>query len=190
MRPAVIVAGASVLALTACSAAAAGRPADRHHPPHTVTVARNGRDRAVLDVASGAASVTVGVAPLGRELLRAATPPNSGAVPDLVDGHSTQVFLDQGNGHGPSALRIVLNSAVVWRLVFAGGASQVSLSIPAGVPAQLRLDGGASSVTLGGQSYHGVAGGTVLTMPGWAGAHRRYEITAPVGVSLISVTSR
>jgi hypothetical protein len=89
----------------------------------------------VLDVASGAASVTVGVAPLGRELLRAATPPKSGAVPDLLDGRSTQVFLDQRNGHGPSALRIVLDSAVVWRLVFAGGASQLSLSIPAGVPA-------------------------------------------------------
>jgi hypothetical protein len=35
-----------------------------------------------------------------------------------------------------------------------------------------------------------VAGGTVLTMPGWTDAHQRYEITSPADVSLISVTSR
>ena len=72
----------------------------------------------------------------------------------------------------------------------AGGASQLNLSLPAGVPARLRLDGGASAVTLGGRSYTGIAGGTVLTMPGWAAASSRYEIDAPAGISAISVTSR
>ena len=38
--------------------------------------------------------------------------------------------------------------------------------------------------------YTGVAGGTMLTMPGWASALRRYDIDAPAGVSAISVTSR
>jgi hypothetical protein len=75
-------------------------------------------------------------------------------------------------------------------VVLAGGASQVSLSIPAGVAARLRLDGGASSATIGNLAYTGVAGGTMLTMPGWASAPRRYDIDAPAGVSAISVTSR
>jgi hypothetical protein len=75
-------------------------------------------------------------------------------------------------------------------VVLAGGASQVSLSIPPGAAARLRLDGGASSATIGNLTYTGVAGGTMLTMPGWASAPRRYDIDAPVGVSAISVTSR
>jgi hypothetical protein len=58
------------------------------------------------------------------------------------------------------------------------------------VLARLRLDGGAASATIGGRSYTGVAGGTMLTMPGWASAPSRYDIDAPAGVSAISVTSR
>jgi hypothetical protein len=72
-------------------------------------------------------------------------------------------------------------------IVLAGGASQVALSVPAGVPARLRLDGGAASATLGGRGYAGIAGGTVLTMPGWAAAANRYDIEAPAGISAISV---
>jgi hypothetical protein len=74
------------------------------------------------------------------------------------------------------------------RLVIAGGASQVKVSVPAGVAARLRLDGGASSVTLGPRSFTGIAGGTVLTTPGWADAASRYDIDAPAGISAISVT--
>jgi hypothetical protein len=70
----------------------------------------------------------------------------------------------------------------------AGGASQVSLGLPAGVPAQLQLDGGASTALLLGRAYTGIAGGTVLTSPGWNGARVRYLIEAPAGVSAISVT--
>lgn len=181
---------------------------------------------------SGAATITIGTASLGTELVRASTPANSGVRPDLVLGGTVQVFLDQTGLPGPAALKVLLNSGVAWRLVLAGGAdqtsvdlgagrfggadfaagsslitmrlprpdgtvtvvlaggaSQLSVSIPAGVPAQLRLDGGASAVTLGGRTYTGIAGGTVLTMPGWASAARRYEINAPAGVSAISVSS-
>jgi hypothetical protein len=104
-----------------------------------------------------------------RELLRASTPADSGVAPDLVVGDRAQLFLDGTGGPGPAALRIVLNSRVIWRLVFTGGAS---------------------SATIGNLTYTGVAGGTMLTMPGWASALRRYDIDAPAGVSAISVTSR
>jgi hypothetical protein len=70
----------------------------------------------------------------------------------------------------------------------AGGASQVSLGLPAGVPARLQLDGGASSAILLGRAYTGIAGGTVLTSSGWAGARARYLVEAPAGVSAINVT--
>jgi hypothetical protein len=72
-------------------------------------------------------------------------------------------------------------------IVLAGGASRVTVAAPAGVPARLSLDGGAGSTTLGGRSHSGVAGGTVLTAPGWSGAADRYDIQAPAGVARISV---
>jgi hypothetical protein len=71
-------------------------------------------------------------------------------------------------------------------IVLAGGASQVSLSAPAGVPARLVLSGGAATATLAGQTTAGVAGGTVLTAPGWAAAADRYDIEARAGVSAIA----
>jgi hypothetical protein len=72
------------------------------------------------------------------------------------------------------------------RIVLAGGASQVRLTAPAGVPARLALDGGASTATLAGRTRAGLAGGTVLTAPGWARAANRYDIEAPAGVADIS----
>ncbi|HEY3903470.1 MAG TPA: hypothetical protein VGM14_06185 [Streptosporangiaceae bacterium] len=74
-------------------------------------------------------------------------------------------------------------------VTLAGGASRVQLVLPHGVPARLRLDGGAGHATVAGRTYAGVAGGTVLTAPGWAGAPGRYQVDAPAGLSSISVTS-
>ncbi|HEY7144747.1 MAG TPA: hypothetical protein VH637_10900 [Streptosporangiaceae bacterium] len=241
MRVTPIVLCAGLLAVAGCNSSllpsgpGLGRPAGSGQliPPHTAALARDGRDSAELDVVSGAATVSVSAARLGGDLLRASTPPDSGVRPALVAGQAVQVFLDGTGQGGPAALRIVLNAAVRWRLVFSGGASQTSvsmaggrlsgadftagtsllrlvlpdpggsavivlaggaseldLSLPAGVPARLRLDGGASAVTLNGRSYTGLAGGTVLTMPGWGDAASRYDIVAPAGVSAVLVTSR
>jgi hypothetical protein len=74
-------------------------------------------------------------------------------------------------------------------ITLAGGAGQVSLTVPRGVPTRLRLYGGASAATLGGVTHAGVGRGTVLSAPGWAQAANRYDIDAPGGVSEISVTS-
>lgn len=199
--------------------------------PHIAALARNGRLAADLDVVSGAATLSIGTAPLGGDLLRAWTPANSGSRPDLVDGSGVQLFLDSTGQPGPAAVRIVLNSAVTWRLrlsggatqtsvslgkgrlggadftagsslitmtmprphgtvtvELAGGASQVNLSLPAGVPARLQLDGGASTATIAGHTHTGLPAGTVLAAPGWAQAANRYEIDAPAGISTISVS--
>ena len=50
-----------LVALAGCSGAHRG-------PPHTVTVPRDGRDSATLEVINGAAPVTVGTADLGGDL--------------------------------------------------------------------------------------------------------------------------
>jgi hypothetical protein len=74
-------------------------------------------------------------------------------------------------------------------ITLAGGAGQVNLTVPPGVPVRLRLYGGASAATLFGGTHAGVQRGAVLSSPGWAKAANRYDIDAPGGVSDISVAS-
>ena len=72
--------------------------------------------------------------------------------------------------------------------LLAGGASQFLLSLPGGVPAQVVAGGGAGYLTLDGQNLTGVAGGTVVTTPGWATAMSRFAIDATAGVSRLTVS--
>jgi hypothetical protein len=72
--------------------------------------------------------------------------------------------------------------------LLAGGASQFLLSLPSGVPAQVAAGGGAGYLSLDGQNLTGVAGGTVLTTPGWATATSRFAIDATAGVSRLAVS--
>jgi hypothetical protein len=72
--------------------------------------------------------------------------------------------------------------------LFAGGASQFLVSLPGGVPAQVTVRGGASFLSLDGQSLAGIAGGTVLATPGWATARSRFDIDAIAGVSRLTVS--
>jgi hypothetical protein len=74
-------------------------------------------------------------------------------------------------------------------LTLAGGASQLNLTVPAGVPARLQLYGGASQAVLGGHTYTGIGGGTVLTGSGWPFAVNRYDLDAVSGVSQVTVSS-
>jgi hypothetical protein len=73
-------------------------------------------------------------------------------------------------------------------LLLAGGVSQFLLSLPAGVPAQVTVGGGASFVSVDDQNLTGVAGGTVLTPPGWATATSRFDIDATSGFSRLTVS--
>ena len=72
--------------------------------------------------------------------------------------------------------------------LLAGGASQFLLSLPGGVPAQVTVGGGASFVSMDDQNLTGVAGGTVLTPPGWATATSRFYIDATSGFSRLTVS--
>ena len=72
--------------------------------------------------------------------------------------------------------------------LLAGGASQFLLSLPGGVPAQVTVGGGASFVSVDDQNLTGVAGGTVLTPPGWVTATSRFDIDATSGFSRLTVS--
>jgi len=72
--------------------------------------------------------------------------------------------------------------------LLAAGVSQFLISLPSGVPAQVTVGGGASYVSMGNQDLTGIAGGTVLTPPGWATATSRFDIDATSGFSRLAVT--
>ena len=72
--------------------------------------------------------------------------------------------------------------------LLAGGVSQFRLSLPGGVPVQVTVGGGASSVSVDDQKLTGIAGGTVLTPPGWASATSRFDIDAISGFSQLTVS--
>jgi hypothetical protein len=112
-------------------------------------------------------------------------------------GGASQTSVQMGNGQ-VSGLDFTAGSSLITMglprpagtvtITLVGGASQVNLAVPRGVSARLQLFGGSSVATLGGQTYTGIAGGTVLTEPGWATAAHRYDVAAPAGVSQITVS--
>jgi hypothetical protein len=68
-----------------------------------------------------------------------------------------------------------------------GGASAYNLHLPDGVPARVRLGGGAGSVTVDGVQHSGIAGGTTWDGPGWGAAADRYDIDNTAGVSTLTL---
>ena len=73
-------------------------------------------------------------------------------------------------------------------LLLAGGVSQFRLSLPGGVPVQVTVGGGASFVSVDDQNLTGIAGGTVLTPPGWAAATSRFDVDATSGFSQLTIS--
>jgi len=72
--------------------------------------------------------------------------------------------------------------------LLAGGVTDFQLSLPGGVPARVTAAGGGSYVSVDDQHLTGVAGGTVLTTPGWASAASRFDIDAASGFSRLTVS--
>jgi len=105
----------------------------------------------------------------------------------MTGGHVAGLAFGMGSASVQAALP-ALDGTVALRLE--GGASQLSVSVPAGVPARVTAAAGASRVALGGAAFSGVAPGTVLAQPGWAAGGGRLDIDATSGVSQVTVADR
>jgi hypothetical protein len=68
-----------------------------------------------------------------------------------------------------------------------GGAGQIRLHAPAGVPVRVECGSGAGTVTVDGTAHPGVAAGAVFEPPNWAGAPDRYDVQAVAGVGTLTV---
>lgn len=113
-----------------------------------------------------------------------------------LDGGATEETVDLPNavlteldfGAGSSRIDATLPHPVGTVPVrMTGGASSFALHLPAGVPAQVKFAGGAGSATIDGADHSGLAGGTVVSAPDWAGATNRYDIDNTAGVSSMTL---
>jgi hypothetical protein len=98
------------------------------------------------------------------------------ALPRLdLDGGAARVTVALPTPQGTVPVRIL------------GGASHVAIHRPPGIPVRLRVDGGATGVTLDDQCV-GVAGGRLsLHAPGARRAAGRYEVTVSGGANVLVV---
>jgi hypothetical protein len=230
-RPVIIVAATVVLALMATGTALALTTSPS---THVASLATAGRSQAALEITAGTPVLDVSIARLPGTLLRVSTPDDAPVKPVLSGSAPIVLSLTGSASSKPGtayAVSVVLSSAVVWSLDFAGGTqrtqadlrggqvggiavtagsdilqitlprpagtlpfllaggvTQFQLSLPSGVPARVTVGGGASYVSVDDQDLTGVAGGTVLTPPGWASATSRFDIDATSGFSRLTVS--
>ena len=91
---------------------------------------------------------------------------------------------------GASALRVELpepSGTVPVRI--AGGASEIIVRRPPGVPARVRLKGWASQLTFDDQTFGNLGSDARLQSPGYADAARRYDVEVVGSASDITVTT-
>jgi hypothetical protein len=132
---------AAVVALAGCSG-------PHGVPPRTAAMPRDGRRSAALTVVSGAATVVVGTAKAGDDLIQVSTPASSGVRPVLAGRGPVLLYLDPTGQSGPAAVRILLNPHVIWRLMFAGGSSLTIVNLAQGRVSSVDFAAGSSVIQM------------------------------------------
>src|SRR5580658_8427050 len=142
--------GVLVVAALVLAAAAGGTAAalTRSGPGHVASMPVAGRTSATLEVTSGTPVLTIGVAKLGGALLRVSTPDYAPVRPVLSGSGPVVLSLDGASSSGPApkgggyAVRVVLNSAVMWNLDLAGGTQRTAADLRGGRAGQITVTAG------------------------------------------------
>src|SRR5205823_5380924 len=103
---------------------------------------------APLKIVSGAATVVVGTANVGDNLIRVSPPVNSGVRPILAGRGPVLLYLDATGQSGPAAVHILLNPHVIWRLTFAGGTSLTTVNLGQGRVRSVDFAAGSSVIQM------------------------------------------
>lgn len=118
----------------------------RDEPRHSVAADIDGRKTAVLDVASGANTVTVHTGNLGDQLYRVDTAADSTTIPEMRgDGDNLRLLLSEG---GSGMVDIRLTDQVVWQLRFTGGTNRIEADLRGGRISTVDFVAGTSSIEL------------------------------------------
>jgi hypothetical protein len=145
-----VYAVAAVVALAAGAGGTAIALGPSHHDSHVVSMPLDGRSRAVLEVASGTAVLHVGVARLPGTLLRVSTPDGAPVRPELSGDAPVVLSLhaDGGDHRAPYSVSVVLSSAVLWGLDFAGGTQRTTADLRGGKVAGITVTAGLDTLAL------------------------------------------
>jgi hypothetical protein len=190
----VLVVAALVLAAAAGGTASA---VTRSGPGHVASLPAAGQTSATLEVTSGTPVLTIGVAKLGGTLLHVSTPDYAPVRPVLSGSGPVVLSLDGTSPSGPApkgggyAVRVVLNSAVVWNLDLAGGTQRTAADLRGGRAGQITVTAGSDilDVTLPrptGTTALRLAGGEsqlLVSLPGGVPA----QVTVGGGASFVTV---
>jgi len=116
---------------------------------HQISHDRDGLPAATLDVVSGATTIDVAVGDTGGKLFLAATPPDSGLLPDaVVSGARVSLSLANAGSAGSSAVTVTLDPDVLWTVNIDGGATSDVVDARAGKLAAVTIAAGATSIEL------------------------------------------
>jgi hypothetical protein len=102
----------------------------------------------------------------------------------MAGGRLTALDFGAGNSRIEASLPMPQGTVPVR---MAGGASVFDLRLPREVATQVRVAGGAGSVSIDGTVHSGIPGGTVYTPDGWDSATNRYLIDNTAGVSSLTL---
>lgn len=102
----------------------------------------------------------------------------------MAEGRLAGLDFGAGNARIEASLPVPRGTVPVR---MAGGASVFDLRLPRHIATQVRIAGGAGSVTIDGTVHTGIPGGTVYTPEGWDRATDRYLIDNTAGVSALTL---
>jgi hypothetical protein len=103
---------------------------------------------------------------------------------DLTGGPGGDVELTGGTSRAEVALPAAKGRQ---RVTMSGGAGTMVVRLGGDAPVRVAARNGAGSVTVDGQTYSGVAGGSMWTPDTWANAPDSYDVDATAGVSSLMV---
>jgi hypothetical protein len=164
---------------------------------HVVALSSGGRTSAALEITSGTSVLEVSVAHLAGTLLRVSTPDNapvrpvlSGSAPIMLSLAGAAASGTEDHG-GAYAVKVVLNSAVVWSLDFAGGTQRTEADLRGAKVGGIAVTAGSDILDLSLPKPAGtlpflLAGGVsqfVLSLPGGVPA----QVTVGAGASQVSI---
>ncbi|PGH45234.1 hypothetical protein COO58_12970 [Micromonospora sp. WMMA1996] len=199
----------------------------------TLTAPRGDRRQANFELVDGLTSFTLRAADLGDDLYRIGAPDDAGVTPrPQLTGDRVRLRIEENGRSGPSAVEVVLNSRVTWRLRLVGGVSEqrldlgaarlagielvggaartrlslppldgaltvrmtggvseLTVAVPGGPPARVRVAAGAGSLALYDERRAGIAAGELISSPGWDRAVDRLYLDLVAGANAVSVTA-
>ncbi|MFI5837868.1 hypothetical protein ACIA5A_29745 [Micromonospora sp. NPDC051300] len=199
----------------------------------TLTAPRGDRRRAEFELADGLTSFTLRAADLGDDLYRIGAQDDAGVTPrPQVAGDRVRLRIEENGRSGPSAVEVVLNSRLTWRVRLVGGVreqridlgaarlagvdlvggasrtdlrlppldgtltvrmtggvSALTVSVPGGPPARVRVASGAGSLAVYEERRAGIAAGDVVSTPGWDRSADRLYLDLVAGANAVSVTA-